>query len=108
MARIPIICDSCGKKFAVKSPKKKIHKDGLEGNLVIYYISCPHCEKKFVSFVENEKIKKMIKENKFLRKKLETIRDDEEYFRVQADFEGNVRKIDTLKKDLIFRFSKYV
>lgn len=108
MKKIPIVCDSCKKNFTVKQPKNKIHKDGLEGNLVIYYIICPHCEKKFVSFVENEKIKTMVNENKALRTKLRLIKDPEEYVKAHEEFEKNVSRIDSLRKDLIFRFSKYV
>jgi|SRR5690625_4836728 len=106
--RIPITCDNCGKRFSVKQPKKKIHKDGIEGVLSIFYITCPNCKKKFVSFVENEKLKTMVKENKVLRRKLGTIQDDDEYFEAQDVFEENMTKIKALQKDLKFRFSKYV
>lgn len=106
--RVVVPCDNCKKKFVVKKPKKKLHKDGLEGSLTIYYISCPHCKKKTVSFVENEKIKKLIAENGKLQKRLGFIRDDDEYIKALEQFEKNVSRIDRLKRDLIFRFSKYV
>lgn len=106
--KISIACENCKKKFFVKQPKKKLHKDGLEGIITIYYIECSNCNKKYVSFVENEKIKAMVKENKALHKKLATIRDEQEYLEAQEEFEKNVSRIDTLRKDLIFRFSKYV
>lgn len=108
MKRIPVNCDNCKKDFIVKQPQKKIHKDGLEGDLLIYYISCPHCKKKFVSFVETEKIKTMVRDNKLLRKKLGTIKDDDEFILAKKEFETNVSRIESLQKDLIFRFSKYV
>lgn len=108
MSKIPVFCGECTKRFVIKQPNKKIHNDALEGKLMIYYISCPHCKKKTVSFVESEKLKTMIKENKTLQKSLGTITNEEEYIEVQDEFQHNVRKIETLTKDLIFRFSKYV
>jgi len=106
--RIVVPCDSCKKRFVVRKPKKKIHNDGIEGRLTIYYIQCTNCKEKFVSFVESKKIKTMIKENKQLQNRLRTIKDDAEYVQALDEFEKNTSRIDTVKKDLIFRFSKYV
>ncbi len=106
--RIPITCEDCGKLFSVKQPKKKIHKDGIEGILSIFYIECPNCKKKYVSFVESEKIKLMVKENKVLRRKLGTIQNDDEYFEAQEEFDKNMSRIKSVQNDLKFRFSKYV
>lgn len=108
MKRIPVPCDSCKKKFAVKKPRKKLYEDGLEGKLTIYYITCPHCKTKFVSFIENEKLKNLVKENRILHKRLATIKDDDEYFEAQEEFEKRFAQIDSLRKNLITRFSKYV
>lgn len=108
MRKINIPCDNCKKKFVVKKPKKKIHSDGVEGKLTIFYITCTHCKKKFVSFVENEKIRKMIKQNKILHNRLKTITDNDMYEKVEEEFQKAVKRIDTVRKDLIFRFAKYV
>lgn len=106
--RITVPCDNCKKKFVVRKPKKKIHRDAVEGLLTIYYITCKHCETNFVSFVENEKLKNLVKENKKLQSRLGSIKDDDEYIEAQEKFEKQVAKADMIRRDLIFRFSKYV
>lgn len=108
MSKVIVPCDNCNNKFVVRKPNKKVHKDALEGSLTIYYISCTNCKKKFVSFVESEKIKKLVQENKARKKKLDTIIDEQEYIKALEEFESKTKRIDTLRKDLIFRFSKYV
>lgn len=108
MKKIVVPCDNCKKKFVVKKPKVKTHKDAVEGILKIYYIECKHCKKKFVSFVENEKIKTMVKNNKILQNDLRNAKDDNDYIKLLEESEKNLKKIKSVKKDLIFRFSKYV
>lgn len=106
--RIVVPCNNCKKNFAVKKPSKKIHNDGLEGRMTIYYITCPHCKEKFISFIETEKVKKLVKENKTRRKKLETIKDDDMYVETLNALEETISKIESIQKDLKLRFSKYV
>jgi len=108
MSEIKVVCEKCTSTFFVRKPKKKLHKDGIEGTLTIYYISCPDCKENFVSFVENEKIKKLVKDNQSLYRSLSTIKDTAEYDTTFKEFQKNVTRIDTLRKDLIFRFKKYV
>lgn len=106
--RIVVPCNSCKTNFVVKQPRKKIHTDGLEGKMTIYYIKCSNCGEKFVSFVETEKVKTIIKENKARKKKLETITDDEKYIETLNTFNETIDKLNQIQKDLKQRFMKYV
>lgn len=103
-----VTCDECGKIFKVTKPKTKRHLDGIEGNLKISYFSCKHCKKKYVTFVENSKIRALINENRKMYRVLAFITDEKEYSNAYGEYITLQRTIDTLRKSLIFRFSRYV
>lgn len=106
----PVLCEECHKSFKIKRLKTKQHRDGVEGLLKIQYFECPDCKKKYVTFIENDKIKKMMQERNKLVSKIKRATQENNITKIE-DLEKERRdkdsRINTVRKDLLFFFSKY-
>lgn len=107
-----VICDSCKKEFKVTKPKVKKHRDGLRGLLSISYFSCKHCKKKYVTHIENDKLREMIRNRKSIYSSIRLLdvktedgkKEMERRFKEVEDLD---LKIKSLSSTLKFDFAKY-
>ncbi|MEN2464921.1 hypothetical protein [Ornithinibacillus sp. JPR2-1] len=68
-------CDNCSKEFKIKKILKTKKKDGLEGEVTIHYFSCPSCKTKYTTLVENDELRKLIRETKQAYSKIRQLKD---------------------------------
>lgn len=84
-------CDECGKENEVEYfTDKKVN--GIE----ITYLKCSRCCVKYTCYVTNNKVRKMINENKRLReRKLQTVAESEQVVKNDGEIE---KRMKVLKK----------
>lgn len=97
-------CDSCNKRFEFKNPKKRKLTDKVSE----IYFECPNCEEEFHSYYENEKVRKLMKENKQLQNKLKENITKAKFDSLMEEIKYNKRKIYKEQKILkTKKFSKF-
>lgn len=52
-----VSCNECEADFTLPKPKRKVHKDLIYE----FYFHCPKCERKYVSYYTDKKIRRDIK-----------------------------------------------
>ncbi|WP_051405043.1 hypothetical protein [Bacillus cihuensis] len=101
-----VTCDVCTKDFDVNLKEYEHPVSRIKGYVIETYFRCPHCKKKYISFVTDKQARKVQQEiNRFSKQKLKiNFRNmtEEEY---KSAINEHHKKLDEMKQELTERMN---
>ncbi|MFJ5625431.1 hypothetical protein ACIQD3_22640 [Peribacillus loiseleuriae] len=99
-------CDECSQEFNINLKEYEHPASRIKGYVIETYFRCPHCNKKYVSFVTDKQARKMQQEIKRFSKqklKIDFRNMTEEEFKAAVD--EHHKKLDEMKQELAERMN---
>lgn len=89
------VCNNCEKEFTPDFQVDKIKKHGGFNDVEIMFFCCPHCEKRYNSYIEDAKYREMLKEYRRLGRAVKRIAESNKN---KAQFDAACRKLANYEK----------